>query len=158
MSELTAKQEQFCLEYLVDLNATQAAIRAGYSADSAGTIGHENIKKHEIASRIRELMKERSSQTLVDAYFVINSLIKNVDKCQQAEPVLRWNPDTRQMEPSGEWQFDSQGANRALELLGKHLGVFEKDNTQKQATFIPPAINVYPSTPTSGDNLQGQTG
>lgn len=144
---------------MIDLNATQAAIRAGYSPDTAGVIGYENLNKPYLASRIREMMAERSSKTLVDAYFVITSLVKNVEKCQQAQPVLEWNPDTRQMEPSGEWQFDSQGANRALELLGKHLGVFEKDNTQKQITFIPAPIHVYPSgTTPEGDNIPGQTG
>lgn len=144
--KLTPKQELFCKEYLIDLNKTQAAIRAGYSKDSAYSIGHEIMNKPEVASRVRELMAERSKEIIVDAYFVIESLIENVKKCQQAQPVLEWNPDTRQMEPSGEWQFDSQGANRALELLGKHLGVFERDNSQKAITFVPAPINVINDT------------
>ena len=48
MPKLTAKQERFCEEYLIDLNATQAAIRAGYSVESAGSIGSENLTKPEI--------------------------------------------------------------------------------------------------------------
>lgn len=147
MSKLTDKQELFCLEYLRDLNRTQAAIRAGYSPDSAYSIGSENMSKPEIASRVKELMDKRSAEKLVDVYFVIESLIENVQKCQQAIPVLEWNPNTRTMEPTGEWEFDSHGANRALELLGKHLGVFEKDNTQK-VNLAPAIINVNPSQPT----------
>lgn len=59
---LTAKQENFCQEYLLDLNATQASIRAGYSADSAGTIGWENLKKPEIQARILELRTESAAK------------------------------------------------------------------------------------------------
>lgn len=55
---LTDKQEAFCNEYLVDLNATQAAKRAKYSEDSAGSIGHELLKKPEIQHRIEQLREE----------------------------------------------------------------------------------------------------
>lgn len=55
--KLTAKQQKFCLEYLIDLNGTQAAIRAGYSKDTAGAIAHENLKKPEIEARIIELRR-----------------------------------------------------------------------------------------------------
>lgn len=62
---LTDKQERFCQEYLVDLNAMQAAIRAGYSEATAGAIGHENLNKPEIQERVAELMKERSDRTKI---------------------------------------------------------------------------------------------
>ena len=55
MKALNQKQEQFCQEYLVDLNATQAAIRAGYSKRTAATIGYENMRKPEITERIAEI-------------------------------------------------------------------------------------------------------
>ena len=60
MADLTPKQRAFIDEYLVDLNATQAAIRAGYSSDTAGSIGHENLKKPEIAAAIAERKAKRS--------------------------------------------------------------------------------------------------
>ena len=60
MPKLTAKQERFCEEYLIDLNATQAAIRAGYSVESAGSIGSENLTKPEIRARIDTAMADRS--------------------------------------------------------------------------------------------------
>ena len=62
MPKLTAKQERFCEEYLIDLNATQAAIRAGYSVESAGSIGSENLTKPEIRARIDTAMAERSNR------------------------------------------------------------------------------------------------
>lgn len=62
---LTAKQERFVAEYLIDLNATQAAIRAGYSANRADAMGHENLRKPEIAEAIQVAMKARSERTEV---------------------------------------------------------------------------------------------
>ena len=61
--KLTSKQEMFCLEYMKDLNATQAAIRASYSEKTAKDIGCENLAKPNIQERIAELMKERSEKT-----------------------------------------------------------------------------------------------
>jgi phage terminase small subunit len=58
MAELTTKQEQFCLEYLKDFNATQAAIRAGYSPKTAVVTGHENLRKPDIKKKIDQLMSE----------------------------------------------------------------------------------------------------
>ena len=62
--ELTEKQRRFALEYTVDLSATRAAIRAGYSKRSAAAIGHENLRKPEIAARISERVEgaERAGQ------------------------------------------------------------------------------------------------
>lgn len=62
---LTAKQERFVAEYLIDLNATQAAIRAGYSAKTAQIIGFENLSKPIIAAAIDAAMKARSERTEV---------------------------------------------------------------------------------------------
>ena len=67
MARLTKKNEVFCDEYLIDLNATQAAIRAGYSVESAGSIGSELLKKPEIRARIDRAMAERSKRTGINA-------------------------------------------------------------------------------------------
>jgi phage terminase small subunit len=61
--KLTVRQEVFCREYLVDLNATKAAIRAGYSKRSARSVGSENMTKPDIAARINTLMEERMART-----------------------------------------------------------------------------------------------
>lgn len=62
---MTPKQRRFCEEYLVDLNATQAAIRAGFRERTAYSIAQENLKKPEIASEIQRLMKERQERTQI---------------------------------------------------------------------------------------------
>lgn len=73
---LTAKQAQFVREYLIDLNATQAAIRSGYSAKTAGAIGDENLRKPEIASAIQEAMDARSARTGITADRVLQEIAK----------------------------------------------------------------------------------
>jgi phage terminase small subunit len=74
--DLTAKQQRFVAEYLIDLNATQAAIRAGYSQPTAYSIGHENLSKPEIAQAIAEAQAERAKRTEVTADRVLKELAK----------------------------------------------------------------------------------
>ena len=73
---LTHKQEDFVYEYLVDLNATQAAIRAGYSEKTAGTIGSENMQKPAIQNAVAALRKERTDRYEVTAENVLRELAK----------------------------------------------------------------------------------
>ena len=128
---LTAKQEAFCEEYMIDLNATQAAIRAGYSEDTARFIGCENLAKPNIADRLAELKAERSARVLVDADYVINGLLSVHKRCMQEEAVT-----DKEGGSTGEYKFEHSGATRSLELLGKHLGIFSEklDITARQVT------------------------
>ena len=73
---MTKKQKRFIEEYLVDLNATQAAIRAGYSPDTAGSIGSENLKKPEIRARIEKAIAERSKRTGINQDRIVMELAK----------------------------------------------------------------------------------
>jgi phage terminase small subunit len=73
---LTPKQAAFVREYLVDLNATQAAIRAGYSAKTAASIGEENLRKPDIKAAIAVAMAERAKRTEVTADRVVQELAK----------------------------------------------------------------------------------
>lgn len=73
---LTAKQQRFCEEYIVDLNATQAAIRAGYSPNTASETGYENLRKPQIAEHIQELMDKRSERTEITADMVLKEYAK----------------------------------------------------------------------------------
>lgn len=72
---LNAKQQAFVREYLVDLNATQAAIRAGYSANSARDIGYENLQRPEIAAAIKTEQDKRAERTRVSQDDVIRGLL-----------------------------------------------------------------------------------
>lgn len=73
---LTDKQEMFCREYLIDLNATQAAIRAGYSEKTANEQGAQNLAKLSIQSRISELKAERNDRIDIDADYVLRRLFE----------------------------------------------------------------------------------
>lgn len=127
---LTPKQERFVAEYLVDLNATQAAIRAGYSEDSAGSIGHENLTKPEIQEAIAAAQAERLARIHVDQDYVLRTVVETVERCKQAEPVRDRKGDQVFTEtPDGEqaaaYVFDARSVLKGAELLGKHVGLFK---------------------------------
>src|SRR5476649_1765136 len=73
---LTDKQEMFCREYLIDLNATQAAIRAGYSDKTANRTASENLSKPDIQNRIADLKLQRNEQVNIDAAYVLRRLVE----------------------------------------------------------------------------------
>ena len=111
---LTAKQEKFTQEYQVDLNATQAAIRAGYAANSINAfrvIGCTNLTKVNVKAEIQRLKAETTKRIEITADDVVLSF---VDVARRAKI-----------------KDDLGNENRALENLGKHVGVFEADNAQK---------------------------
>lgn len=122
MTNLTSKQEAFCNEYMVDLNGAQAAIRAGYSADSAKEIASENLTKPNISERIIELKAERQARTEITADYVLSNLKLVAERCLQQEAVTEYRDG--EMVETGEFKFEHSGANKSLELLGKHLGLF----------------------------------
>lgn len=120
--KLTPKQQLFVKEYLIDLNATQACIRAGYGEKNAKQQGTENLAKPIIKEAIQEAMQKRSEKVELDANWVLTKLKAIAERCMAAEPVMVRGEDG--MEPSGEYKFDSSGANKSLELIGKHLKMF----------------------------------
>lgn len=117
--------ERFCYEYIIDHNGTKAAIRAGYSEHTAAQQASRLLKKPQITERIEELEKDVCEALGLKAAWVVQRLMTVVDRAMQAEPVKIWNPETREMEETGEYTFDSRGANNALEILAKHLGMLE---------------------------------
>lgn len=124
MQKLSAKQEQFCREYLVDLNATQAAIRAGYSPKTAYSMGQRLLKNVEVQKAVQSAMDERSKRTEVNADYVLTNLLEIVERCMQRAPVMHKGKQVVDEEGNDVWCFDGKVAVRALELLGKHKGMF----------------------------------
>lgn len=148
-SKLTDKQALFCQEYLLDLNATQAAIRAGYSKNSAEVIGHENLRKPNIQELIAELKDERSKEIKVDARWVLSHCSEILqadigdilDEVGKFKPIHDWPKIWRQMltavdiKELFEYTGDGQekigdlvkakfvSREKILELTGRHVNV-----------------------------------
>ena len=123
MSDLTAKRRRFVLEYLIDSNATQAAIRAGYKPKTAKQQGSWLLRNvEEVAAAVAEAQAKKAAELDLDHEWVLRRLIENVERSMQAEPVL-----DRDDNPTGEYVYQGAVANRALEPLGKHLKLFDGD-------------------------------
>lgn len=143
---LNDKQRRFVEEYLVDLNATQAAIRAGYSERSAGQMGDVLLKKHEIAEAVAEAQAARARRTRVDADWVLQRLADEAEadladlytEDGALKPVHQWPLIWRKGLVAGveaeELRADGvvmgmvrklklSDRVKRLELIGKHVGV-----------------------------------
>lgn len=103
MPKLTNKQKRFCEEYLIDLNATQAAVRAGYSEKTADRIANQNLKKLEVQQYLQKLMQERSERTKISA----DDVVRELERIAMTDT-----------------EITGKEKMKALELLGKHLGMF----------------------------------
>lgn len=142
MANLTPKQQRFVDEYLIDLNATQAAIRAGYSEKTAQQMGSENLLKPVIAKAIQEAQNKRTEQTQIDAAYVLKRLVEIdqmdvldiMDDQMKIRPVNEWPKVWRQYVVNLENLELSDGEGcfkkikwpdkvKNLELLGKHVSV-----------------------------------
>ena len=119
---LSNKQELFCKEYIIDLNATAAALRAGYSEKTAKQIGSENLTKLAIQARLSELQAKPLKKLEITAESVLQKFVEIRDRCLQEEPV--YAKEGNELVPTGEYKFDAANALRANEALGKHLKLF----------------------------------
>ena len=146
MSKLTAKQHRFIQEYLLDLNATQAAIRAGYSAKTARQVGAENLTKPVIAAAIFEAKADRSERTKVDSDWVLSRLADEADadiadlynEDGSLKPVHQWpliwrkglvaGLDVEEIKAEGQTigivrKVKLSDRIKRVELIGKHVDV-----------------------------------
>lgn len=126
MSALRGKHEIFCQEYIVDYNGTQAAIRAGYEKKSARQQASRLLSQEEILNRIMELQADQVKRLAISQDYVVMQLLDTYKCCREATPVMKYDYDLCVMVETGVYQFDSKGALRALELLGKHLGMYDR--------------------------------
>mgnify|MGYP002508964651 CR=1 FL=1 len=115
LPKLTPKQAAFVHEYLVDLNATQAAIRAGYSEKTARSVAAENLAKPNIQQAIQEARDAREKRSMITVEWVLAQIasIAQDEEAQQRDRL------------------------KALELLGKHLGMWERrEDTESQGVKV----------------------
>ncbi|GKX40047.1 terminase [Pectobacterium carotovorum subsp. carotovorum] len=121
---LKDKQEAFCREYLLDLNATQAAIRAGYSAKTAKETGHENLTKPHIAQRIAELKEARNERVEINADYVLRRLAE-IDEMD----VLDILTDEGKLKPVSQWPKVWRTTLSGLDISST---IFNQDETTEE--------------------------
>lgn len=141
MAKMTAKQRRFCDEYLIDLNATQAAIRAGYSKKTAYAIANENLMKPELKAYIEQRMAEKESELIADQDEVLKYLTAVMRGQTQAEVVVVENigdymSEARTMKKAP----DEKERLKAAELLGKRYGLYTDRVEQEVDTEL--TINI----------------
>jgi phage terminase small subunit len=144
---MTPKQQRFVDEYLIDLNATQAAIRAGYSKKTARAVGSENLTKPDIRAAVAEAQQARSERTKIGADWVLARLADEADadladlydKNGGLKPITEWPLVWRQGLVAGldvDEEFNKDGKKlgqvtkvklsdrlKRVELIGKHVDV-----------------------------------
>jgi phage terminase small subunit len=173
MDELTPKIKRFCEEYIKDLNGTQAAIRAGYSAHTANEQSSKLLAKVNVKNYISELKQSLSNKNEGLAQQVIDELKKlgfaniqdyiepeneikdltKIDRDKAAavesikKTVTEFNGGGESSGKKTSIQFKLYDKISALEKLGRHLGIFELDNQQKA-----PVINVNITDDDEPDN------
>lgn len=121
VAKLTAKQQRFCDEYLIDLNATQAAIRAGYAKKTAHQIGYANLSKPAIDEYIKQRMAEKESELIADQDEVLKYLTAVMRGKSAASVLAR---DEVGADRVIEKPPDEKERLKAAELLGKRYGLY----------------------------------
>ena len=153
MAKLTEKQQRFVDEYLIDLNATQAAIRAGYTSNSASEQGHQLLQKTSVSNAIAKHMAERSKRIGVNQDRIVRELAKiafvNLTDIVDEEGRIRSNATDEDLSCLESIKYKESSSDtgdsverevkiasklKALELLGKHVGMWnDKLNVEMDA-------------------------
>lgn len=146
--KLTPKQQRFCDEYLIDMNATQAAIRAGYSEKTAGVIANENLKKPNVREYIDERMKEKEAELVADQNEVMRYLTAVMRREYKEHVVVTIAREESTYVPDEYGTMRKQtvkeevpevveiparlsDSNKAAELLGRAYGIYS-DKVQQE--------------------------
>ena len=147
LKKLTPKQQLFVREYLKDLNATSAAIRANYSERTARQQASRLLSNVNIQNAIAELRDERNERLNIDVDYVIKTIVETIERCNQAKPVYDRDGEPVMTEtPGGElapaYKYDASNVLKGAELLGRHLGMFEPKADVDTTVPTPVSINI----------------
>lgn len=132
LDSMTVLQRRFVEEMMVSPSYAEAYRRAGGDAVTQGGIhlsAWRMATNDKVCRALAIMRAKRNVRVRIEHDWVLTKLLDVIERCVQDKPVF--GPDG---EPTGEYQFDSRGATKALELLMKHLGMFEKDNRQKSGS------------------------
>lgn len=151
MMKLTSKQQRFCDEYLVDLNATQAAIRAGYSKKTAKQIAQQNLTKLDIQEYIKKRMAEKKDALIAKQDEVLQTLTRVLRRQEMDTVVVTCKERSSGYDENGKKVIVEKeiprvvqiptrvnDLNKAAELLGKRYGLY----TEKIETDVDMELNI----------------
>ena len=128
---MTPKQKKFCVEYLIDLNATQAAIRAGYSKKTAYSIGNENLNKPEIQKKIQDIRQKEYKKTVLTAneveYFLSRA---GRGELKEEVIVVEGVGDGGSEARIVQKHLSARDQLKALELMGKRHRLFDTTDSK----------------------------
>jgi len=134
---LTARQKRFVDEYLLCGDAAEAAAAAGYSPATAAQQGERLLRDPGVQRYRREREQRLFDAMGVSSAWIGRRLVEIVDRCMQATPHYSRNPETKQREPDGSWEFDPGGAMRALHELDEHMRALreERESAEEYKSF-----------------------
>lgn len=151
MNTLNEKQKAFCREYILDFNATQAAIRAGYTKRNTNRIGSRLLSKVDVQEYIDELKHQAAVKSRVTPEWILNKLEKIVEMGlgqEQTDVVVKENvaPGISSTMSQKMTKADLAAAKSALDLLGRYHGIFT-DNTKVEHSgqIVKRVIKVNPT-------------
>ena len=152
MAKLTTKQQRFCDEYLIDLNATQAAIRAGYSKKTANRIGTENLSKLVIREYIENRMAEKEAALIANQDEVLKYLTSVLrGQSKSTEIVIEGLGDGSTKARKMEKEPSEKDKLKAAELLGKRYGLYTGKVEEKVDMELNVTIDYGDEEDTGGD-------
>lgn len=117
--KLTGKQRAFVREYVIDHNGTRAALAAGYAQSGAHVQANRLLNKANVQAEIAKAEAKHAEECGLSAKFVLDGLMRNFERAMQEVEVT-----DREGNGLGEFKYEGSVANKALELMGKHLGLW----------------------------------
>lgn len=118
---LGEKQKRFVREWLVDMNGTRAAIRAGYSEKSAANTASRLMKDPAVQAYRDEILKAKFDELGITRHSLAVEVYEMMQKCKGGTPHMVWNSDTKTYEPDGTWEQNEKGLYKGAELLSRLL-------------------------------------
>lgn len=118
---LGEKQKRFVREWLIDMNGTRAAIRAGYSEKSAANTASRLMKDPDVQAYRNELLKAKFDELGITRHSLAVEVYEMMQKCKGGTPHMVWNSDTKTYEPDGTWEQNEKGLYKGAELLSRLL-------------------------------------
>ncbi len=132
---LTDQQRLFVHEYMLDLNGTQAAVRAGYAEKTAAARASRLLRTPKIKAYRDALMQERFEAVGINQYNIVLCTWQLYLRCTQKEPVMEWDSGAHAWTPSGEWQFNVKGALKALDMLRQMLPEIKRNEDDEGPSY-----------------------